>query len=303
MTMTKKYKMKIKKTNKRILHFALPFCILIFAFYVFADKAEAAALYFNPNQKEATLGEVFPVEIRLDAENEDLNAVEIKVGVQDDKLRLKDWSDGGSIINYWAEKPVIDEAGNLSFQGVMLGGFKEKNGKILTLYYEALKPGQSSINIQTFSTVYLNDGKGTKANLNFNGAFVNISSEAAEVAPISIIDTTPPETLEAIISSSKDVYDGQYFIVFAAKDEGSGLDYIEIKEGDEPWVRAESPYLLKNQKLDKDILIKAVDKNGNARIETLKLKQYQLIKKGLYVVVLILIVLAVWQIFKKRKPE
>jgi hypothetical protein len=296
----KNKKLKIS-TNKRFLRFALSFCILIFAFYIFTDKAEAASLYFDPNQKEVKLGELFPVEIRLDAENEDLNAVEIKVGIQDDKLKLIDWSDGGSIINYWAMEPRVDEFKNLTFQGGIVGGFKEKSGKILTLYYEALKPGQSSINIQSLSTVYLNDGKGTKANLKFNNALVNISSEKIEITEFLIIDTTPPETLEAIISSSKDVYDGKYFVVFAAKDNDSGLDYIEIKEGDEPWVRAESPYLLKNQKLDKDVLIKVVDKNGNTRIETLKLKQYQLIKKGIYVVVLILVILAVWTIFKKRK--
>jgi len=278
----------------------LSFFILLFTFCIF-QKTEAALLYFNPNQKEAALGEIFPIEVLLDAEGQNLNAVEVKVGTQDDKLKLKDWSDGGSIINYWAVRPVIDESGNLMFQGGIVGGFKGKDGKLLTLYYETLEPGTTSISLQAFSAAYLNDGKGTKANLKFNNAAINVSSTPTEKAPVSIIDTTPPETLEVQISSSKDVYDGQYFIVFAAQDNDSGLDYIEIKEGDEPWARAESPYLLKNQKLNKDILIKAVDKNGNTRIETLKLKQYQLIKKGIYAVVLILIALAIWQILKKRK--
>lgn len=268
-----------------------------------AGSAKAASLYFNPNQKEAKLGEVFPLEILLDSEGQDLNAVEVKVGAPSDLLKLKDWSDGGSIINYWAVRPAIDESGNLTFQGGVVGGFKGKDGKLLTLYYETLKPGKASVNIGVFTTVYLNDGKGTKANLAFSGSAVNVAAQKAEGAAPSIIDTTPPETLEAQISSAKDIFDGQYFLVFAAKDNGSGLDYIEIKEGDEPWAKAESPYLLKNQKLDKDIMIKAVDKNGNARIETLNLKRYQLIKKGAYAAVIIIIALAIWQIFRKKKPK
>jgi hypothetical protein len=260
-------------------------------------------LYLNPSQKDAQLGEVFPIEILLDAQNKDINAVEMKVGADSEYLRLKDFSDGGSIMNYWAEKPKVDEEGALSFQGAILGGFKGGDGKLLTLYYETLKPGKTAINIQVFTTVYLNDGKGTKANLEFNGTAVNISSEQFKGLMPSIVDTTPPETLEAKISRASDIFDGQYFLVFSAKDEGSGLDYIEIKEGDEEWVRTDSPYLLKNQKLNQNILIKAVDKNGNARIETLNLKQYQLIKKIVYGVVIVIIILAIWQIFRKKKPK
>jgi len=282
----------------------LTIAIVLMGVVLAGNFAQAAALYFSPNQKDAKLGEVFPVEILLDSQNQDINAVEVKVSANSEYLRLKDFSDGGSIINYWAEKPKVDENNALTFQGAILGGFIGKNGKLLTLYYEALKPGQAAVSVQVFTTVYLNDGKGTKANLKFNGTVINISNEQFTGTMPSIVDTTPPETIEAKISRAADIFDGQYFLVFSTKDSGSGFDYIEIKEGDEPWVKADSPYLLKNQKLNENILIKTVDKNGNARIETLNLKQYQLIKKIVYGVVVLLIILAVWQIFRKksRKP-
>ena len=272
--------------------------ILIFS----AGKAEAASLYFNPIEKQVKLGEVFPIEVLLDAQEENINAVEVKVGASDG-LKLKDWSDGGSVINYWAEKPSVDGSGILKFQGVVLDGFKGKGGKLLTLNYESLKSGPATVSIEIFTTVYLNDGKGTKANLSFTGAKINVSKEKSSGNIVSIIDTTPPEIIEAKISKVKDVYDGQWFLAFSANDNGSGMDYIEIKEGDGAWIRAESPYLLINQNIDQDVLIKAVDKNGNSRIETLKLKQYQLMKISLYMIVIIVIVLAVWEIFRRRKKQ
>lgn len=289
---------------------------LFLGILIFAPKtAEAASLYFNPIEKQVAVGEVVQMEILLDAEQEDINAAEVKVSASDGFLKLKDWSDGGSLINYWAEKASVDKTGILKFQGVIIGGFKGKGGKLLTLYYEALKPGQASVSIETFTTVYLNDGKGTKANLTFTGATITIGKEetAEEITPmidtvppekgkiVSIIDTAPPETLETQISRSKDIYDGQWFLAFSASDSGSGMDYFEIKEGDGDWIRAESPYLLINQKIAQDIFIKAVDKNGNSRIETLKFKQYQPIKKIVYALAALLIALAFWQILRKRK--
>ncbi len=270
---------------------------------IFSDtKVEAATLRFDLNKKDAAIGEVFPLEVLLNADDKDLNAVNIKISVQNNNLKLKDWSDGGSIINYWAEKPRVDEAGNLEFQGVMLGGFSSQDGKVLTLYYEALKTGNVTINFESSSAAYLNDGKGTEDGLSYTGAVINISSEIfSGTSNVSGSDVTIPETLEAQISRSKDVFDGKYFLVFAAEDNESGIDYVEIKEGDESWVRAESPYLLKNQKLDKDVLVKAVDKSGNSRTETLKLRQYQIIKNTIYLAVLIVVVLALWQVLRRRK--
>lgn len=282
---------------------------------VSADKADAANLYFNPNEKQVAVGDVVQMEILLDAEQDDINAAEVKVSASGEFLKLKDWSDGGSLINYWAEKASVDKTGILKFQGVIIGGFKGKGGKLLTLYYEALKPGKASVSIETFTTVYLNDGLGTKANLTFTGAMITIGKEetAEEVTPmidivppekrkiISIIDTVPPETVEAELSRSKDFFDGQWFLAFSASDSGSGMDYFEVKEGDGDWIRAESPYLLINQKTDHDIFIKAVDKNGNSKIITLKFRQYELVKTILSVLAALLIVVAVLWILRKRK--
>jgi hypothetical protein len=288
------------------LRSVLPLCILAFAFCGLANRAEAASLYFNQDKKDVAVGEVFPLEILLNADNsENLNAVNLQIAVQNSNLKLRDWSDGGSIINFWAQRPEIDQNGNLTFQGVVLGGFNGKNGKILTLNFEALKTGKVTLNFKPITNVYLNDGKGTLANLKFSGAIINIGSANGHAPGISTaIDTTPPEILEAQISNSQDVYNGQYFLALAAQDNGSGIDYIEVKEGDGSWVRAESPYLLTNQKLDQDIVIRAMDKNGNARIETLKLKQYQLTKNIIYIFASFVVVLvAVWQIIKRRKAK
>ena len=58
--------------------------------------------------------------------------------------------------------------------------------------------------------------------------------------------------------------------MFATQDKISGVDIYKVREGSWGFYKqAESPYLLKYQKLDKKIYVKAIDKGGNERIVVL----------------------------------
>lgn len=289
--------------KKNILNFGIVLWVFVAVFCLF-QNTEAATIYMSPAQKDVKLGEVFPIEIMIDEPTQNINAVQAKLSSAGDFLKFNDASDGGSIVTYWAEKPNIDASGAVSFQGAILEGFSGKEGKLLTIYAEALQSGQVKLAFDASTSAYLNDGKGTEIKATLNGAVINIGKEKGGNNSISIIDNTPPETLEAKISNSEDIFNGQYFLAFAAKDNGSGIDYIEIKEGDLDWLKAESPYLLVNQKIDQDIQVRAVDKNGNARTETLTLAKYQATKNTLYALVAVIIIgLIVWQIIKRKRAQ
>ena len=62
-------------------------------------------------------------------------------------------------------------------------------------------------------------------------------------------------------------------VIFAGGD--LGLYYVNAEallfDGGE-WIRAESPYVLKDQKLKSYVYIKAIDKAGNERIEVIPQK-------------------------------
>ncbi len=118
--------------------------------------------------------------------------------------------------------------------------------------------------------VLKNDGLGTAASLKVSDWLFSVSANP-EIIPKEIIkieDIEPPEKFKPEIAKSDDMYEGKYFLAFATQDKVSGVANYEVREG--LWgkfVIAESPYLLPNQKLNKKIIIKAVDNAGNERVE------------------------------------
>ncbi len=88
-----------------------------------------------------------------------------------------------------------------------------------------------------------------------------VSEETAEVQE----DSEPPYSFEPILTQIPEIAGDNYLLIFSTQDEESGIDHYEIQEEGEPFVVAESPYVLKNQDLDQEITIKAIDQNGNER--------------------------------------
>jgi len=89
--------------------------------------------------------------------------------------------------------------------------------------------------------------------------------------------------------------------VFATQDKGSGVDYYEVCEGKSECVRAENLYLLKNQNLDEEITVYAVDKQGNKRMAVLRPeKSTSWYAKPLYLAIIgVLLAFIIWR--RKRK--
>ena len=303
----------IKKTlttfemNQSIMQRAWFLGVLAFSLslFLFVSHAAAATIYFSPASVEVKKNEVFPVEIRIDAQSgEEVNAVAVGFVYSKDLLKVEEARDGGSIVNYWIERPNIETAGIVRLQGGITGGFKGEGGKIVTLYFRTLKSGSANISIDESTSVFLNDGKGTRQTpkLASLGVVVNggtaVSGEMGE-GP-AYVDVGAPEIFDAVVSRSPDLFGNQYFLAFSARDGGSGIDYIEVKEGGLEYMRAESPYLLQNQKLDEDITIRAVDKVGNIKLETIKLTRSRWMEMAGLAVILLALGWFGWKKFKKQ---
>jgi hypothetical protein len=78
------------------------------------------------------------------------------------------------------------------------------------------------------------------------------------------------------------MFNGKYYITFETKDKQSGIAYHEISEKPINFIflakpdiknlsfkKAESPYVLEDQSLRSYVVVKAVDKAGNERVEIL----------------------------------
>ena len=85
------------------------------------------------------------------------------------------------------------------------------------------------------------------------------------------LDTEPPLDFVPVVIHDTQSYDGKYAIMFSTKDADSGIDHYEIKEGGGDWQAVTSPYVLKDQTLQGQVLVKAVDHIGNTKIEQVAL--------------------------------
>jgi len=237
-------------------------CFLLFV----AVSVHAAEITVNSDTQSIGVGEQFEAGFFLNTKYEDINAVEGKIIFPETLLELKEIRDGNSIINFWIERPKAS-GGEVLFSGIIPGGYSSKKGLIMSVIFQSLQEGRGSIKVRDIK-VLLNDGKGTETDTAISNLQFMISKQAPTPQPTAIEkkDIDMPEVFEPIVTSDTTVFEGKYFLVFTTQDKGSGIDHYEVREGERPFVIAESPYLLQNQNLDKEIIVKAVDKNGNERI-------------------------------------
>jgi len=241
----------------------------------FAIQTSAAEIRVDSKSQEIKTGEQFSASVFLNTEGESINAVEGKILFPADLLDLKEIRDGNSIINFWVEKPKV--TGNqIIFSGIIPGGYQDAKSFLFSVIFQAKTIGNSAIEISD-AQVLLNDGKGTLAKTAIFNFQFSISKEASNFegqAPNPIEDIESPEDFKPEISQNIGMFDGQWFLVFATQDKGAGIDHYEILETGNKrqeargWITAESPYVLKDQKLKSYIYVKAVDKAGNEKIET-----------------------------------
>ncbi|MDD5071464.1 MAG: cohesin domain-containing protein [Patescibacteria group bacterium] len=266
-------------------------------------SVQAAQLNLTSQFQEIAVGQQFQASIILDTGDEEINAVEGKIGFPQDLLELEEIRDGNSIINFWVERPQAGGDGEIIFSGITPGGFKGENNFILSLVFSAKGGGEGEIQVKD-ARILKNDGLGTSAEVSVGFLSFRIGEDApAEIGEdkIKIRDYEPPETFRPEISRDELIFDGKWFLVFATQDKASGVDYYEVKEQRKiklfrwrlgvwkKWQRAESPYILKDQKLQSHVYIKAVDKAGNERISSLSPRKPSVWYEVYYFYVIIII--------------
>ncbi|HUW71870.1 MAG TPA: hypothetical protein VMV66_01600 [Candidatus Humimicrobiaceae bacterium] len=310
----------------------LSFLFLYFLFsYPF--PAWAAILYLDPSQGELFQEDTFLVEIRIDVEEECINAIGAKINFPQDVLEAVDFTQGNSIILLWVEPPVVEqESGLIYFSGVVPGGYcgrlpgdpglSNLIGRIVFRVKDRpeLEPTEeiAKVYFSGDTEVLLNDGLGTVAPLTVRGASFKIFSERAEILRDEWEreikeDNIPPESFKIEVQKDPTLFDGEYFITFLTDDKQTGVDHYEVREelqglikrGGE-WVRAESPYWLRNQGLRSNIFVKAVDKAGNERLEILPPKNplawYEDMLIWVIIILGVIIIYFIWRFMKKKKP-
>ncbi len=259
-----KTKLQFKVQNYLLITVAI-FTLLLSAAPVFA-----ADIFFNAKNQSFTQGEEFLVQVFLNTEGESVNAIEGRVMFPVDLLETREIRDGNSSINFWIEKPHILQTDTIAFSGITPGGFSGPKEHLFSIVFYAKKSGSGAIEIHD-TRALRNDGEGTTVSIKISPLQLSISQKTSAVQPIvePMGDTDSPETFTPEIVQNPGMFDGQWFLVFATQDKGSGIDRYEVCEGSKTTcVIAESPYVLQNQNLDQKIFVKAIDRNGNERISS-----------------------------------
>jgi GxxExxY protein len=312
---TRKLFMKrIIYTNDKKPFLKLLSCIFAFCFVLFSvNTANAAILNLVSQIKEIGINQQFQVDVILNTEGEQINAVEGTVLFPDDILKLENLNEANSILTFWPEKPRIYDGNKIKFAGITPGGYQEEKGLLFSITFQAKKEGAGLIEIKD-SRVLLNDSQGTPTNVKTFDLQFSISKEApiSQTQISEIKDTEPPEDFKPEIARNPEMFEGKYFLVFATQDKKSGIDYYAVYESrrkrtqinEKDWQIVESPYVLKDQKLKSYIYVKAVDKAGNERIAVVEprypLKWYE----NWWVWVIIVIILAyIWRKLKIKNEK
>ena len=261
-----------KSTNKII-----PFLTLALITLLLPHSVLASTVYVDTNHTDFFVGDTILFHVRINSEGEDINTVEGKILLDylANAVLLTELNTAGSEFSLWPNKPFPSEDNtNISFVGGAPGGLVSSNAIFFNFVLKLQEPGQLLFSPNNIG-VYLNDGKGTKDEVRIKDLAINVLSKESDAQPTddwdTVIsnDTTAPESFEITLGKDPSIFDNQYFIGFFTTDTESGVAYYEVKEGAGDFVRAESPYVLQDQSLQNVITVKAVDRSGNERTETL----------------------------------
>lgn len=145
----------------------------------------------SPTSGSFTEGAVFDVPIILNTKGQSVNGIEARLVFDKEKLMIIKPSSGASIIGVWVEPPKYDNtAGIASYIGVVPNGIVTSSGLIGTVSFKALKSGKANIRVSSNSAILLNDGLGTKTEIDLGRAEYSIVPKSPE--GVSIFSETHP---------------------------------------------------------------------------------------------------------------
>lgn len=241
--------------------------------------ASAASLSIDTSSSTYGVGDTFVATLRIDNQDECINAAQVQLFYPADVLRAVDVSRGGSILSLWIGEPIIDtEKGTVNFSGGIPGGYCGRTqgdpspsntlAKIVFSVVGSL-PDVATLSYGSSTRVYKHDGQGTEAIIEAKTTSVRIlSSPTLSTNPwLDEVgsDTIPPDPFSVQIESSRTIYGGKYYIAFSTIDKQSGLDHYDIFING-GWQKIVSPHPLEDQSLGVDVKVRAVDKAGNIRL-------------------------------------
>ncbi len=152
------------------------FFLIFFLLFFLALTTQAAILTLNPNSGSFSVGSTFDLSLFLNTEGESVNAIEVGLSFPADKLQLVSPSTGKSIISVWTAQPTFNnQTGRVNLQGGIPGGVNVSSGLFTTLTFRVKGVGSAILKFLDQTRVLLNDGLGTDALKQTEGAILKLT--------------------------------------------------------------------------------------------------------------------------------
>lgn len=233
----------------------------------------AANIYLSTPTREIGVGQKFEVKIYVDTQGESINALSGTVVFPNNMIQLDVISDANSVVQPWIESPHV-ASNEVSFAGVIPGGYVGKDGLLFTLQFYTVSSGNDQIKIES-ARALKNDGTGSGVMVSTSPLLLITSIMEGYTSSITeILDSEPPEPFIPEIARVQSVFDNKWFVSFTAVDKGTGISHYEVKEVMSPlfavfmsWKIAQNPYSLSDQSLRSYVYIRAIDQAGNIRTQ------------------------------------
>ncbi len=119
--------------------------------------------YFSiPPKGQYRLEEIFPMKIELMNLKIPINAVQVDVGYNPNRLEIVEVSTNDSFANVFIQKEIDNEAGYARLTGgVPNPGYQGDRGLFATFYFKGISPGLAEVEFLPTSLVLANDGQGS----------------------------------------------------------------------------------------------------------------------------------------------
>lgn len=159
-----------------------------------APHARAARLFPQDVHARVAPGKTVLVPILLDSEGKSINVVEARVTYPKGLLEVVAVPRGRSFLSLWAEEPSVDrDFGVVSLVGGFPNGTTVSDGVVIDILFRVRATGEATVSVDPDrSSVYLNDGAGTRATLTSGATRIHITAPDA-LAPTVTSPTHPDE--------------------------------------------------------------------------------------------------------------
>ncbi len=288
------------------------FFVTFFIFSVVPTVSFASTILSINAPDKSLPGREFEVVVSIES-SKPINAIEGKIVIPEG-VELKGIRDGSSAVSAWINKPTVENKSEIKFSGIFAGGFSG-GGQLFVVEVIAYDKKDYPFSAEDF-LVYLNMPSPVLDEVSIINSITSITPFAYNKS-LNKKDDEAPEAFAIYLTKDPSIFNNSWIVIFDAKDKNSGIMKYQFSEfkgrtisnpDSLKWEDAKSPLLLKDQTLQSFIYIRAIDKEGNERIQVVspqhKLSWYtdiQLEVVGLLVFLFVVLILIKKKyVFKKN---